>query len=197
MWIVTPRTAGPQAYARMLRDGVLRPVVPGIAVAHDIHVTPAVRAHALLSILPPDVQVTALAALWVHGHVPWPDTVDLRTDGSARVRAHELEVDVVVHAVGFDGAPGVAPAHRAAADALRWSPRAWAVPAALGAFDAGQISLGELDTWEALARRSLSTRGSADACALVRAAIDGRASARTGPTQRSMGRLVPVTRRAS
>lgn len=190
MLLVTPTSVGVAGYSRMVRDGVIVPVMQGVALPRDIDLTEALRRHVLASIAPPGSQVTALAALWAHGFAPLPHQIDVRMPRRAALRRDPHSIPVVAHAArdaeASLGRP-VADASRAALDALVWSPLDIAVPAVLCALDAGRVTTSELRTGS----------GGRDALALIDAALLERGGAVTAPLGTRQGRLEPVMRRAS
>lgn len=186
MLLVTADTVGAAAYARMVREGVIAPVLAGVALPRDIVLTPALRHHALAAVVPWDAQATALAALWAHGCAPVPEVIDLRCHARQDPSGSLPGPPRIVHVVKGrqDGAvEPVAAVAQACSDALRWSPLALAVPAVLCALDAGLVTGPQL--------RAGSVDGDHEGLVAVEEAVRQR-EASTGQV-----RLEPVMRRAS
>lgn len=154
MWLVEREHVGAVGYGRLQRDGAIRTLLPGLALARDIPETPSVRRHVLWRCTPPACQVTGLAVLWAQGFAPVPTTLDVRTPLGRHVRNWRSPVPLTFHATGVlpvraatrretrsprrrtervpDASVGLA-----IADALRWAPLALAIPAALSALTSG------------------------------------------------------------
>lgn len=186
MLLVTTDTVGAAAYARMVREGVIAPVLAGVAIPRDIALTPALRHHALAAVVPQDAQATALAALWAHGCAPVPDVIDLRCHARQHSAGSLPGPPTIVHVVhGHEHgtmAP-VADVAQAASDALRWSPLALAVPAVLCALDAGLVTGAQL--------RAGEVAGGREGLVAVEEAVRQREASAV------QVRLEPVMRRAS
>lgn len=186
MLLVTADTVGAAAYARMLREGVIAPVLAGVALPRDIVLTPALRRHALAAMVPQHAQATALAALWAHGCAPVPEVIDLRCLTRESAPAPLPGPLRIVHVVQGrqDGAVApVADVAQASSDALRWSPLTLAVPAVLCALDAGLVTGAQL--------RASAVGGDHEGLAAVEEAVRQR------EVSAGQVRLEPVMRRAS
>lgn len=121
MWIVKRSDVGRLAYGRLVRDGVIAPLIPGVALPRDVADVPALRREVLSACVPPGCQVTAAAALWAHGRGPLPTEVHVRTPVGRHVRHWDGDLALIFHGVGVV-APGgaIADIETATADALRW-----------------------------------------------------------------------------
>ncbi|MFV0633524.1 hypothetical protein [Demequina sp.] len=196
MWMVTPRSVGRVAYARMARDGVIRPLLPGQALPGDIEDVPAVRRAALARVLPAGTQATGLAAAWAHGVGDRPESLELRCHARRRPRQANPPLMTTCHAVGVipadDGTDlPVAPLPVALVDALRWGPLSDAVPTVAAALDRGLVTWADLEPWRRKAVSSRSPSNIHDAWTVL---VTYRAIQRDTSTQ---GLRAPVTRRAS
>ncbi|MFN3866626.1 MAG: hypothetical protein ACK4MD_07925 [Demequina sp.] len=122
MWIVKQAEIGRLAYGRLIRDGVIAPLLPGIALPLDVPDVPSVRRHVLAGCVPAGCQVTAEAALWAHGMRELPSVIDVRCAVGRHVRNWSAPLPVVFHGVGV-APPGTAVADlaTATADARRWA----------------------------------------------------------------------------
>ncbi|WP_084037804.1 hypothetical protein [Demequina sp. NBRC 110053] len=129
MLFVTPRQVGRIEYGRMVRDGIIRTLIPGHALPAGIPDSPPLRRTMLGALVPAGAQVTGLAAAWAHGCGDLPTVVHVRTDPRRRVRSMSFPLPLEQHGVGIaatgDGFPGaIAPLEVALVDAMRWSPEA-------------------------------------------------------------------------
>ncbi|WP_062133589.1 hypothetical protein [Demequina aestuarii] len=123
MWIVRRTDIGRLAYGRLVRDSVIAPLLPGVALPLDIPDSAAIRRRVLAECVPAGCQATGMAALWAHGVGERPAVIDIRCPVGRHVRAWTAPVPVVFHGVGI-AAPHspVADVTTATADARRWPP---------------------------------------------------------------------------
>ncbi len=121
MWIVTRADVGRLSYGRMLRDRVITPLLPGIALPLDVPDSPAVRRHVLGTCVPAGCQATGDAALWAHGVAPVPSVIHVRCAPGRHVRQWQAPLPAAFHGVGVVGlGAAVADIATATADAVRW-----------------------------------------------------------------------------
>lgn len=128
------------AYARMVSDHVISPLLPGTALPADIPESPGMRALALRCFIPRHTTVSGLAGLWLREGGHFPDAVDVvgarglhRTVnpdplGAVPVRFHSGNASR--ESSTRIGGIAVAAPERCVVDALRWAPAALSVRAA-------------------------------------------------------------------
>ncbi|MFW7415213.1 hypothetical protein [Demequina sp. SO4-18] len=122
MWIVTRADVGRLAFGRLVRDGIVVPLLPGIALPRDIPDVPAVRRHVLGACVPVGCQATGAAALWAHGAAEAPSVIHARHRAGRHVRNWSGPLPVVFHGIGVAPPGGaVADAATASRDASRWA----------------------------------------------------------------------------
>jgi len=195
MLVVRRSDVGRPALARMLREGVVAPLVGGTARPLDVPDSPGLRAHVAAPVMPRATVLTGLGALWVHGCVdaaplPW---CAVGTRGHHRKDDARIAVRSGVtlrHATRI-GPLALAPPPRACLDALRWEPPDLALGAVVGALRAGGVTADELSA--ALAHESPRGGGYRRLRSLVTAVLDTAAPGRAAPASRAG----PVSRAAS
>ncbi|MFW2514340.1 hypothetical protein ACNI3K_11230 [Demequina sp. SO4-13] len=122
MWIVTRAEVGRLAFGRLVRDGIVAPLIPGVALPRDVPDAPRVRRHVLAQCVPLGCQATGAAALWAHGEADTPSVIHARGPAGRHVRNWTGPLPVVFHGVGVAPPGGaVADVDTAVADALRWA----------------------------------------------------------------------------
>ncbi|WP_062073043.1 hypothetical protein [Demequina sediminicola] len=145
MWSVTEEDIGTSAWNRFLKDGVIKPLGPTIALPYDITPTPALRRFATSQHVPVNMSLSGTGALWVRfgGEAPavldvcvparrhirqgsrgWPIRLHYSTRPLSRVRGAR---NAMIASSPQDG-HAVESAPRAVVDALRWAPLEEAVP---------------------------------------------------------------------
>ncbi|MDN4481657.1 hypothetical protein [Demequina muriae] len=123
MWIVRRTDIGRLAYGRLVRDRVITPLLPGVALPLDIPDTPAIRRRVLADAVPTGCQATGAAALWAHGVGARPAVIDIRCPVGRHVRSWSAPLPVAFHGVGITAPHSpVADVATATADARRWAP---------------------------------------------------------------------------
>lgn len=118
------------AFRRMLRDGVILPVLPGVARACDIPESTGLRAAALASHSRPGLMATGLAALWVHAGGAAPTDIDFVARAHRHLRSWAPVLPTRIHAAPRRTITAVADPADALVDALRWANLADALPRA-------------------------------------------------------------------
>ena len=141
---------GDLAYARLVREGLLGDALGPVALPRDVQPNAALRRLALAPFVPSHTWATGLAALWVWGHCPAPETVDLvGARGLHRIVPRTPTPTVVFHSgPAFGLPPGSEPRlaspARACIDALRYGPVGPAIGAVVAARRAGTVRADEL-----------------------------------------------------
>ncbi|MDM7831265.1 hypothetical protein [Cellulomonas edaphi] len=133
MGVVRRSEVPSSAWHGQLRDGALRLVWGGLAVASDVRVTPELRALALADLVPPRTVVGRCSAVWVHTGVREPVRLEVLVGRRARhAPPHpwrtsaeaDLAPDDVVRLAGV----GVTSVQRTGTDLARVLPVDEAVP---------------------------------------------------------------------
>ena len=146
----------------------------------DVRSTRALRMHIVEPLIPHNAWLSGPAALWVHGHAPAPNVLDLISHkGAHRILAKPGSPPLRLHAgnvmgVPDAGSPPVVSVARACVDALWHSPGAQALPATASALRSRATTEAEL--LELLSRFDNRTPGRRRVCELV-AALAGALAA--------------------
>jgi len=148
--LVRESDCGAVAYARLVRDKVVLPLLPDVALPRDIPDSPGMRALALAPYLPNHGVLSGLAGLWVHGCGVAPGSLLLVGERGTHRRStvgvharHHLNWHAgaaFVEARASFALPDIARAARCAADALRWEEADEAVHRVAEAIEAGMVA---------------------------------------------------------
>ena len=182
--VVTPAVLGVGAFARLVRDGVVRELSTGSAAPHVLAALPLVRAASLAHFVPARGALTGLAALWVHGWrsrhplctpitIAAPTGVRLSEPAGALVRWRAVTHDgSLAHSRSLAGVAVADPA-AALAMALSHDALADAIPAAWWALRTDSALATQVD--KLLPKRGPSARRAASAWrAVTTAATDAQ-----------------------
>ncbi len=146
MVVMSRALLGPVACDRMLRDGVVAQVGPGHVRPLDVPESARDRATSLAAAVPSHTVLSASAGLWVRYGGEFPGSIDVvgrrglhrhkpgSRPGGAEVAFHSGAA--ATEAADSIAGVRVAPAARCAADALRWSSLADAIPRVWALLDA-------------------------------------------------------------
>jgi len=133
MLVVREADVGTVAYARLMREGLVHEVLGPVALPRDVTSTPALRWLLAAPYVPPHTWATGLAALWLRGLAPPPQTINLvGLRGLHKVIPPASTPPVAYHSgprVGLPaGAWRVADVSRACVDALFYESAQSAIP---------------------------------------------------------------------
>ncbi|WP_084101357.1 hypothetical protein [Demequina sp. NBRC 110051] len=140
MWIIHRDQVGQVAFRRMLREGVIVPLLPGLARAPDVPESRGLRAAAVGMHARPEFVASGLAALWVHFGGTAPVTLDLVSTAHHHSRSWKPAMDTRMHASRHDYGGAVACPADALVDSLRWGDLADALPRAYALLGDGRVA---------------------------------------------------------
>ncbi|WP_084078221.1 hypothetical protein [Demequina sp. NBRC 110057] len=198
MLLVHSADVSPVAFRRMLADGALAPLLPGVARPVDVPESSGVRAAAAACHTHPGLTLTGLGALWVAFGGRAPTSLDLAARDHRHARSWAPTMPSRVHSgVGVGTRSGaVAAPPEALVDALRWADLGLALPRASRLLAAGLVdAAATLKVLDDLSTRDHTWRRAWSAWGALRAAQGPMPRVR--PAVAYSGRLAPVMRRAS